>query len=251
VPYDGAANEEYWGLVDVVRTAKLAYGVVGAVYTGPTCLVSAHAGPDQFLPVGATVTVLDGSASSHSGALTFQWSQSGGPTTAAFSDPSSMVPTVGNLTAGVYTFALTVLGDCGTSTDAVRVTVNATANIAPVADAGLDQILALGSTATELDGSASSDPDGGPAPLSYAWSQTAGPVLPISSTAEPSPLVAGVVDGESYTFELVVFDGLDTSAPSSVRIRTARLFADDFESGGLSGWSGATPDDGPSKGGAS
>jgi hypothetical protein len=162
-----------------------------------------------------------------------------------------MVPTVGNLTAGVYTFVLTVVGDCGTSTDAVQVTVNQTANTAPVAEAGADLIVAAGTTSAELDGSASFDPDGGPGPLSYTWRQTAGSALAISGSGEVSPLVAGLADGGSYAFELVVFDGLDTSAPSSVRILTARLFADDFESGGLSGWSGATPDDGPSKGGAS
>jgi hypothetical protein len=50
-------------------------------------------------------------------------------------------------------------------------------------------------------------------------------------------LVAGVVDGEMYVFELVVHDGLDTSAPSTVRILTDHIFADGFESGDLSGWS--------------
>ena len=59
VPYDGAPNEEYWGIVDVFRTEKLAYGIVNAAYTGTVCLVSAHAGPDQFLPVGSTWTTLD------------------------------------------------------------------------------------------------------------------------------------------------------------------------------------------------
>ena len=28
VPYDGTANEEYWGIVDINRKTKLAYDVV-------------------------------------------------------------------------------------------------------------------------------------------------------------------------------------------------------------------------------
>ena len=47
------------------------------------------------------------------------------------------------------------------------------ANQPPVANAGLDQIVAV-SALTTLDGSGSSDPDSGPSPLSYAWSQVSG-----------------------------------------------------------------------------
>ena len=244
VPYDGAANEEYWGIVDVFRTEKLAHGVVGAVYTGPACLVSAHAGADRFLPVGATWAILDGSASSPPGDLAFEWSQSSGPAPATLSDPTSSHPTVSDLTPGVYTFSLVVTGGCGSSTDAVAVWVAETVNLEPVANAGPDQTLAMGTASTTLDGSSSLDPDGGPAPLSFTWTQTAGPQLAISGTTEVSPMVAGMVHGESYTFELVVFDGLDPSDPSTVSLRFDSVFADGFETGDLSAWSGWTPDAG-------
>jgi hypothetical protein len=237
VPYDGAANEEFWGIVEIDRTPKLARGVLSSVYNGPACLVSAHAGSDQYLPIGANRTTLDGSTSSHTGPLSFDWEQASGPTTATFSDPSSMHTTVGNLTVGTYTFSLTVTGDCGTSDDTVRVSVSQSANTAPIAQAGPDQILAPGTTSTTLNGSASSDPDGGPAPLTYAWRQTAGSVLAISGTWEVAPIVAGIDDGDSYTFELVVFDGLAASFPSRITISVDPLFVDGFESGDLSGWS--------------
>jgi hypothetical protein len=236
VPYDGAANEEYWGIVDVFRTEKLSYDIVRALYTGPLCLVSANAGPDQYLPVGTASTTLDGSASSHSGPLTYEWSQTGGPTTASFSSTTAEQPLVSNLSAGVYAFNLTVTGDCGSSTDAIEVTVVATQNVAPVADAGPDQLLPAGATSTALDGSGSFDPDGGPAALSYDWTQTAGPALNISSHTLARPIVSGISDGASYSLELVVFDGLDPSAPSRMNIRGESIFADGFESGDTSGW---------------
>ena len=36
VPYDGAPNEEYWGLVDIHRTPKEAFAVVQSLFTGNT-----------------------------------------------------------------------------------------------------------------------------------------------------------------------------------------------------------------------
>jgi hypothetical protein len=251
VPYDGAANEEYWGIVDVLRTEKLSYDAVAAAYHAPLCLVSAHAGPDRYLPIGTTSTALDGSASSHTGPLAFEWSQTSGPTTATFSSSSAQQPVVDNLAAGNYTFNLTVTGSCGTSTDDVAVFVSDAANASPIAHAGPDQILAAGTTLAILDGSGSHDPDGGPAPLSYTWTQVAGPALAVSGTWEVSPLVAGMVDGESYIFELVVFDGLLASDPTSVRLSFDRVFADGFESGDLTAWSGARLADDPVKGGSS
>ena len=33
VPYDGAPNEEWWGIVDIERNKKLTYDVVKEIYT--------------------------------------------------------------------------------------------------------------------------------------------------------------------------------------------------------------------------
>jgi hypothetical protein len=33
VPYDGAPNEEWWGIVDIDRNKKLTYDVVKEIYT--------------------------------------------------------------------------------------------------------------------------------------------------------------------------------------------------------------------------
>lgn len=231
VPYDGAPNEEHWGIVEVSRTTKMSFDIVKAIYTGPVCLVSAHAGPDRFLPVRTTSTTLDGSASSHTGPLKYVWSQTGGPTTASFPSTSATQPKVTNLSAGDYTFSVTVTGGCGSSTDAVEVTVTETENVAPVANSGPDQTLPAGTTSTALDGSGSHDSDGGPATLSYSWTQTAGPALNLSSPTELSPLVSGISDSESYTFQLVVFDGLDSSKPSSVTLYGDAVSVNGFESG--------------------
>src|SRR5690606_34911732 len=95
-----------------------------------------------------------------------------------------------------------------------------TRNSAPRADAGSDRTVAVGAL-VELDGSASSDPDGDLV-LSYTWTLTVFPdgsnaSLSNANTARP----AFVVDrpGE-YVVTLIVSDGELDSEPSSVRIST-------------------------------
>ncbi len=64
------------------------------------------------------------------------------------------------------------------STVSIEVSTGPAQNDAPVADAGLDQAVAVGDTVT-LDGSGSSDVDGDP--LTFSWSLT----TPPGSTAVP------------------------------------------------------------------
>ena len=89
------------------------------------------------------------------------------------------------------------------------------ANRAPTAVAGPAQTVATKAAVT-LEGSASSDPDGDP--LSYAWTQTAGPTVTLSSASAAKPSFSAPASATSLTFQLVVSDGKLSSSPASVTI---------------------------------
>lgn len=82
-------------------------------------------------------------------------------------------------------------------------TFQVTANLAPVPDAGPDQVV-NDATATTLDGSNSFDPEGNP--ITFAWSQIAGPnSANIVSPANDITAVNGMITGV-YIFQLTVQD---------------------------------------------
>lgn len=70
------------------------------------------------------------------------------------------------------------------------------------------QTVAVNTTVT-LDGSASTDPDNGPQPLSYAWKQTSGPTVTLSNADQAKASFTPAEVG-SYTFQLTVSDGAAT-----------------------------------------
>lgn len=89
---------------------------------------------------------------------------------------------------------------------------------APIANAGSNQQITLGQPFT-LDGSGSSDPDNGPQPLSFQWTEADGPVSILTSSTSKSltltPTVAGV-----YVFMLTVMDGeLTNNATVTVTVQ--------------------------------
>ena len=98
-------------------------------------------------------------------------------------------------------------------------------NTPPIANAGPNQTVSVGSLVT-LDGSGSSDPDNGPAPLSFTWTQVDGPAVTLTGADTATPTFTPTVAG-TYTFSLVVNDGEADSAPDSVTITATSPCATD------------------------
>ena len=190
-----------------------------AAQTAPT----ADAGADQTVAEGATVT-LDGSGSSDSAnrALTYAWSQTGGAEVELSSTgavrPSFIAPM--QLAANAtLTFSLTVTaGGTDSQPDTVAITVTAGSDDAPTADAGTDQTVYEGAMVA-LDGTGSRDPEG--QALTYAWSQTGGTSVTLSSATVVSPTFtapSSLTATAALTFSLTVTASSTDSQPDTVTI---------------------------------
>ncbi len=113
-------------------------------------------------------------------------------------------------------------------------------NVVPTADAGLAHPATERTTVT-LDGTGSTDPDGGPSALTYAWTQISGPPVVLSNRTAATPtFTAPRMDcpgTQDLTFSLTVDDGQATSTASTVTVTeysvngTSRV-ANDFNGDG-------------------
>lgn len=173
----------------------------------------ANAGPDQTTYVGETV-VLDGSGSTDADgdSLSFSWSVSNAPVGVApqIGNPTAVRPTILLPADGSYSIQLVVSDGVRTSAPAI-VTLN-TSNSTPVADAGADQSVSVGSQVL-LDGSKSTDVDGDG--LTYEWSLGGRPSNSTATllNADPeSPTADFIVDQAGrYTAHLTVRDAESVS----------------------------------------
>lgn len=102
------------------------------------------------------------------------------------------------------------------------VTTAAEDNQPPVANAGADQSISEGGNVT-LNGSASSDPE--QQPLTFAWTQTAGPAVALNgkTTTNPSFTTPAVDTDTALTFELTVTDSAGLTAKDSVTVTVTNL----------------------------
>ncbi len=182
--------------------------------------LTANAGANQTVNVGALVT-LDGSGSSNPsgvGTLSYSWKFTSRPpgSTAVLFNNTLVNPVFVIDTAGTYVITLTVTN--GVEISSANVIIS-TGNSPPVAKAGPNQTVSVGST-VHLDGSGSSDVDGNP--LTYSWTLTTKPsgsaaILAGANTVSPT----FVVDQPGiYTAQLTVSDG-SSSSSATVTITTA------------------------------
>ncbi|MGZ3973682.1 MAG: PKD domain-containing protein, partial [Flavisolibacter sp.] len=95
------------------------------VLAPPNQLPVADAGPDQTITLPVNSVNLLGSASDPDGTIvSYNWTQTSGPTKTSFSSASPLALTVHNLTEGLYVFRLTATDNDGATTwDEVKVTV--------------------------------------------------------------------------------------------------------------------------------
>ncbi len=180
----------------------------------------ANAGADQSATVGSTL-VLDGSASTDADGddLDYQWSVLSRPADSASSpQPSNgLTSTLLIDRPGDYLVQLIVSdGVLASEPDTIMIS---TVNSAPVAVVNADASPAVGDQ-IDLDGSASSDPDGDE--LSYDWSllsQPQGSVATLANTDQSTNSLTLDSPGD-YVVQLIVSDAVSSSEPETLLIST-------------------------------
>ena len=163
----------------------------------------ANAGVNQTINEGENIT-LDGSASSDSDGTinSYKWLEN-----STILSTNSIFSTT-TLSGGIHEIALVVADDDGaTNSDVVYVTVKATSNNAPMANAGANQTATFGDNLT-LDASSSVDSDG--TISQYIWKEGT-TVLSISPSFSKSDFTVG-----EHTLTLTVTDDDGVSSSDTV-----------------------------------
>ncbi len=185
---------------------------------------TADAGVDQSIRAGDLVT-LDGTASfddnTTSENLLYSWTFSSIPagSNASLLDDDTDSPAFTVDSAGTYVVRLVVTDEGGLSSPPDEIEVSSD-NLAPTSDAGLDQLVLVG-TSVVLDGSASSDPETDP--LTFVWSIStvpSGSVSTLSGAGTVFPTFVPDLQG-SYTIDLTVSDFVGQGTSDSVQVTAA------------------------------
>jgi hypothetical protein len=174
----------------------------------------ANAGADQSITLPINSINITGNGTDSDGTIiSYQWIKINGPNATLINNNTSIL-SVDNLTAGNYTFRLTVTDNLGaTGFDDISVIVNA-ANLPPVANAGADQSITLPINSINLSGYGT-DADG--TVISYQWTKTNGPNATLNNNNTSILNVSNLTSG-TYSFKLTVTDNLGATAFDDVAV---------------------------------
>jgi K+-transporting ATPase c subunit len=177
---------------------------------------TANAGVDQSITLPTNSVSLNGSGTDPDGTISaYLWTKISGPTAGTITANTSAATTVTALTQGTYKFELKVTDNSGAvGRDTIQVIVNAAANIAPTANAGVDQTITLPTNSVSLSGSGT-DPDG--TISSYLWTKISGPAATITNANAAATTVTALIQG-TYKFELKVTDNSGAAGRDTIQV---------------------------------
>src|ERR1017187_4765334 len=187
------------------------------VNTVVNALPVVNAGANQSTILPADSVLLSGSATDSTGTITkYLWTKVSGPSSATITNDTLSSTLVTGLVQGVYQFQLEVSDNNGaTGTGVIQVTVNAIANIPPVANAGPNQTITLPVDSVTLSGSGS-DTDG--TIVSYLWTKISGPSSgAITNSGSATTSVTGLAQGV-YQYRLQVTDNAGATGTAVAQV---------------------------------
>jgi hypothetical protein len=192
--------------------------IVNATAPPPNVAPTANAGADQTITLPINTVSLSGSGTDTDGTISsYLWTKISGPV-ATITNANAAATTVTALSQGTYKFELTVTDNNGaTGKDTMQVIVNAAApppNVAPTANAGVDQTITLPTNSVSLSGSGT-DTDG--TISSYLWTKISGPAATITNANAAATTVTALIQG-TYKFELTVTDNNGATGKDTVQV---------------------------------
>ena len=181
--------------------------VVSPAPTNKAPTVNAGSDKSIVFPAGTTLTgwaIDDGLPNGSS--VKVSWSKVSGPGSVVFVNANSLNASATFTAVGTYTLRLTGTDSLLTGTDDVVITVTEPVNLAPVVNAGPDQIVTY-PTAVMMAGSASDDGLPYGSTLTRTWSKVSGPGTVTFFNATALNATAAFSTAGSYTLRLTVSDG--------------------------------------------
>lgn len=197
-------------------------------------VITVEEGQIPVANAGGDISIIEGDSATLNGlgsvdplgrTLSYEWSMSNAPSTsstASFSDALVASPSFTPDATGSYLLSLVVNNGINDSLpDSVVVNVASSNPLAPVADAGADILDGEDCTYIQLNGMASSDPNGDE--LDFLWTLQSKPVDSTVTTASLSdsesaqPTFYPDISGE-YILSLAVYDGTAWSIPDLITV---------------------------------